>query len=81
MNAKTRPSLPAMLALLALLAFASCARHSAVWPRLLEAEKLLETDYKAAGAMLDRIDSSSLQGPFHTFLQKNFLLPPYTAPI
>ena len=50
------------LPLLAVLCFASCLRHSAAWPLLQEAEALMETDYKAAGALLDSLDATPLQG-------------------
>jgi tetratricopeptide (TPR) repeat protein len=50
------------LPLLMVLLLASCTRHSAVWPQLLEAEQLLETDFNAAGAMLDSLDATSLEG-------------------
>ena len=48
--------------LLAVLMFTSCSRHSAVWPQLLEAEQLLETDLPSAGAMIDSLDATSLEG-------------------
>jgi tetratricopeptide (TPR) repeat protein len=51
-----------LLLLLVVLLLASCTRHSAVWPQLLEAEQLLETDFNAAGAMLDSLDATSLEG-------------------
>ena len=42
--------------------FASCTRHGAAWPRLLEAEQLLETDLNAACALIDSLDATSLSG-------------------
>ena len=51
-----------LLPLLAVLMLTSCSRHSAVWPQLLEAEQLLETDLQSAGAMIDSLDATLLEG-------------------
>ena len=51
-----------VLPLLAVLMLTSCSRHSAVWPQLLEAEQLLETDLQSAGAMIDSLDATLLEG-------------------
>ena len=51
-----------LLPLLAVLMLTSCSRHSAVWTRLMEAEQLVESDAKAASAVLDSIRPSSLRG-------------------
>ena len=51
-----------VLPLLAVLLLTSCARHSAVWPQLLEAEKLLDADLPAAAALIDSVDTSPLRG-------------------
>ena len=51
-----------VLPLLAVLMLTSCSRHSAVWPQLLEAEQLLETDLPSAGAMIDSLDATLLEG-------------------
>lgn len=51
-----------LLPLLAVLLLTSCARHSAAWPQLLEAEKLLDTDLLAAADLIDSVDASPLRG-------------------
>ena len=50
------------LPLLAALLCTSCQRHSAVWPQLLEAEALLDTDLPAAAPLLDSLDATPLRG-------------------
>ena len=50
------------LPLLAALLCTSCQRHSAVWPQLLEAEALLDTDLPAAASLLDSVDATPLRG-------------------
>ena len=50
------------LLLLAVLLCTSCQRHSAVWPQLLEAEALLDTDLSAAASLLDSLDATPLRG-------------------
>ena len=50
------------LPLLAALLCTSCQRHSAVWPQLLEAEALLDTDLPAAASLLDSLDATPLRG-------------------
>ena len=50
------------LPLLAALLCTSCQRHSAVWPQLLEAEALLDTDLPAAASLLDSLDAAPLRG-------------------
>ena len=62
MRTTNHPHLLLLLPLLAVLMFTSCSRHSAVWPQLLEAEQLLETDLPSAGAMIDSLDATSLEG-------------------
>ena len=62
MKATNHPFRLLMLPLLAVLMFTSCSRHSAVWPQLLEAEQLLESDLPSAGAMIDSLDATSLEG-------------------
>lgn len=51
-----------LLPLLAAVLLTSCTRHSAAWPQLLEAEKLLDTDLPAAAALIDSLDAAPLQG-------------------
>ena len=46
------------LPLLAALLCTSCQRHSAVWPQLLEAEALLDSDLPAAASLLDSLDAA-----------------------
>lgn len=62
MKAKKCVSHLLVLPLLAVLLLTSCARHSAVWPQLLEAEKLLDADLPAAAALIDSVDASPLRG-------------------
>ena len=50
------------LPLLAALLCTSCQRHGAVWPQLLEAEALLDTDLPAAASLLDSLDATPLRG-------------------
>ena len=50
------------LPLLAALLCTSCQRHSAVWPKLLEAEALLDSDLPAAASLLDSLDAAPLRG-------------------
>ena len=62
MKAKKCVSHLLVLPLLAVLLLTSCARHSAVWPQLVEAEKLLDADLPAAAALIDSVDASPLRG-------------------
>lgn len=51
-----------VLSLLTVLLLTSCTRHSVVWPQLLEAEKLLDTELATAAALIDSLDASQLRG-------------------